>query len=176
MGKKYQNLTLKNPSKTNLLSSIKGPNIRAFFFVSSDKILRIELKIASYFSYEYIGKPNNALRQAIDNWITSYLNKETSSLFNYLNYPKNFSKFYQQAHLALSQTSFKTTLTYQQLAESAGSPNACRAVGSVCKNNSFPLVIPCHRVILSNGKLGQYNGGVEIKKRLLHFEEAFFKD
>ena len=61
-------------------------------------------------------------------------------------------------------------LTYSGLASKAGSPRAARAAGSVMANNPFPIVIPCHRIIRSGGKLGQFGGGVNMKKHLLEKE------
>lgn len=64
------------------------------------------------------------------------------------------------------------TMTYKQVAEKAGSPRACRAVGSIMKAN-FNTNIPCHRVIKSNGKVGEYNrGGSTAKINLLRKEGA----
>lgn len=63
------------------------------------------------------------------------------------------------------------TLSYQEVAKRAGSPRAFRAVGSVMKSNYNPD-IPCHRVICSDGSLGQYNRGVEKKRALLVAEGA----
>jgi O-6-methylguanine DNA methyltransferase len=54
--------------------------------------------------------------------------------------------------------------TYKWVALKVGCPNACRAVGQVLKNNPYPLIIPCHRVIGSNGSLGGYSGGKKTKK------------
>ena len=53
-------------------------------------------------------------------------------------------------------------LTYKEVAKKVGNPNASRAVGSVLKKNFDPK-IPCHRVILSNGKIGKYNRGLKLK-------------
>jgi len=64
------------------------------------------------------------------------------------------------------------TLSYGELALRAGSPAASRAAGSACGKNPVPLVIPCHRVVGSNGSLGGYTGGLEIKKMLLKIEGA----
>ncbi|HSX24731.1 MAG TPA: MGMT family protein [Candidatus Andersenbacteria bacterium] len=61
------------------------------------------------------------------------------------------------------------TMTYGQVAELAGSPNAYRAVGSIMKHNYDPT-IPCHRVIKADGTLGQYNRGAERKAKLLKQE------
>ena len=54
----------------------------------------------------------------------------------------------------------------------AGSPNAVRAAGSACATNPVPLVVPCHRVVRSDGSIGQYRGGVEAKRLLLALEAA----
>jgi len=63
-------------------------------------------------------------------------------------------------------------LTYKQVAEKAGSPNAARAVGSIMKQNYDPK-IPCHRVVRSDGIIGEYNrGGREEKIRKLKREGA----
>lgn len=64
------------------------------------------------------------------------------------------------------------TMTYKQVAAKAGSPNAARAVGTLMKGNYRPNV-PCHRVIRSDGKIGDYNrGGREAKLTLLKKEGA----
>ena len=60
--------------------------------------------------------------------------------------------------------------TYSGLAAGAGFPRAARAAGSVMANNPFPLVIPCHRVIRTDGTTGRFGGGADMKKRLLERE------
>lgn len=62
------------------------------------------------------------------------------------------------------------TSTYAAVAAQAGSPRAVRAVGTACALNPLPLVIPCHRVVRSDGTPGQYAGGAEVKRRLLALE------
>ncbi len=62
-------------------------------------------------------------------------------------------------------------LSYQDVARQAGNPRAARAVGSILKKNYDPA-IPCHRVIRSNGELGNYNRGNARKKQLLQQEGA----
>ena len=66
------------------------------------------------------------------------------------------------------------TVTYGQLAEEAGSPGAARAVGSVMARNPIPLIIPCHRVLRSDGSLGGFSapGGIAVKQRMLELERA----
>ncbi|MHA2089734.1 MAG: methylated-DNA--[protein]-cysteine S-methyltransferase [Candidatus Kariarchaeaceae archaeon] len=68
-----------------------------------------------------------------------------------------------------------SVISYGDLAKEAGLPNAARFVGNYMANNPLPLLIPCHRVIKSDGKLGEYSaGGLEVKKRYL-LNEGFSK-
>jgi methylated-DNA-[protein]-cysteine S-methyltransferase len=62
--------------------------------------------------------------------------------------------------------------TYKQLAKLIGKPKAARAVANACGQNPYPITIPCHRVIRSNGELGGYSGkgGTQQKKELLKKE------
>lgn len=64
------------------------------------------------------------------------------------------------------------TRTYTQIAVAAGSPQAARAVGTICATNLLPIIIPCHRVVPSNGAVGEYLGGVDAKRYLLGLEKA----
>lgn len=66
------------------------------------------------------------------------------------------------------------TLSYGELASRLGSPGAARAVGQALGRNPFLLIVPCHRVLAANGKLGGFSahGGVETKRRLLAIESA----
>ena len=62
------------------------------------------------------------------------------------------------------------TKTYAQVAEMIGAPTAVRAVASAIARNNIAILIPCHRVIRSDGTLGEYRWGKEIKKKLLQSE------
>ncbi|MGO2694034.1 methylated-DNA--[protein]-cysteine S-methyltransferase [Corynebacterium casei] len=64
------------------------------------------------------------------------------------------------------------TRSYKEVAASVGNPNAVRAVGTACATNPLPVVIPCHRVLRSDGSLGGYLGGLEAKSTLLELEHA----
>ena len=62
------------------------------------------------------------------------------------------------------------TASYQSVAAAVHNPKAVRAVGTACATNPLPVVIPCHRVIRSDGQLGAYLGGPEVKHQLLDME------
>jgi methylated-DNA-[protein]-cysteine S-methyltransferase len=64
------------------------------------------------------------------------------------------------------------TASYAVVAAGVDNPGAVRAVGSACATNPVPLLIPCHRVVRTDGGIGQYRGGPEAKRRLLDLETA----
>lgn len=70
----------------------------------------------------------------------------------------------------LRSIAYGTTESYARVAAASGSPAAVRAVGSACATNPVPLVVPCHRVVRSDGTIGQYLGGTDAKRSLLALE------
>jgi len=73
---------------------------------------------------------------------------------------------------ALQDIPYGSTATYGRIAEEIGRPGSARAVGTACGANPIPLIIPCHRVVASNG-IGGYSGGLSIKRKLLAMEREF---
>ncbi|MEW6067572.1 MAG: methylated-DNA--[protein]-cysteine S-methyltransferase [Nitrospirota bacterium] len=80
------------------------------------------------------------------------------------------TEFDKSVWLALKKIPYGETRTYKWLAEKVEHPNACRAVGSALSRNPIPIILPCHRVIESDGSLGGYSAGIDIKRRLLDIE------
>ncbi|MEO8693465.1 MAG: methylated-DNA--[protein]-cysteine S-methyltransferase [Acidimicrobiales bacterium] len=72
----------------------------------------------------------------------------------------------------LRDIAYGHTASYAAIAAAAGSPAAVRAVGSACATNPLPIVVPCHRVVRSDGSIGQYLGGTDTKRALLAMEAA----
>jgi methylated-DNA-[protein]-cysteine S-methyltransferase len=72
----------------------------------------------------------------------------------------------------LPEIAYGQTASYAAVAKLAGNPGAVRAVGSACATNPLPVVVPCHRVIRSDGAMGAYLGGVAAKRILLTLEAA----
>jgi methylated-DNA-[protein]-cysteine S-methyltransferase len=70
-----------------------------------------------------------------------------------------------------SDVGYGATASYAALARLAGSPKAVRAVGTACATNPIPIVVPCHRVIRSDGAVGAYRGGLIAKRALLDLEQ-----
>ena len=78
--------------------------------------------------------------------------------------------FLLRARQGIAAIPYGETRTYTDLARSAGNERAVRAAGSACSRNPIPLVVPCHRVLRSDGSLGGYAGGLEMKEKLLDLE------
>ena len=72
----------------------------------------------------------------------------------------------------LPDIGYGSTASYAALAALAGSPGAVRAAGTACARNPLPVVVPCHRVVRSDGKIGNYLGGTQAKAALLAMEAA----
>lgn len=80
------------------------------------------------------------------------------------------TSFQQDVWRRLCDIPYGETISYGELARRIGNPNASRAVGLANGSNPIPIIIPCHRVIGSNGKLTGYGGGLPIKEKLLALE------
>lgn len=70
----------------------------------------------------------------------------------------------------LHEIPYGETRTYKWIAEKIGNPHATRAVGQALSRNPLPIILPCHRIIESDGSIGGYSSGVDIKRRLLEIE------
>ena len=80
--------------------------------------------------------------------------------------------FRVRAQRALSQIPYGSRLTYAQLAEMAGNASAVRAAGTACASSPLPILLPCHRIVRSDGRLGAYLGGEQAKAHLLQMESV----
>ena len=80
--------------------------------------------------------------------------------------------FRQLVQTHLPEIGYGQTRSYRDVAELVGNPKAVRAVGTACATNPLPIVVPCHRVLRTDGTLGGYIGGLEAKTTLLNLEAA----
>ncbi|MFH1776395.1 MAG: MGMT family protein [Candidatus Omnitrophota bacterium] len=86
---------------------------------------------------------------------------------------KTLTPFEQKVLKVVASVPFGRTQSYSWVAKKAGNAHAVRAVGQALKKNPLPLIIPCHRVINKDGKIGGYSPGQDIKKEILDFEGNF---
>jgi methylated-DNA-[protein]-cysteine S-methyltransferase len=80
--------------------------------------------------------------------------------------------FQRRVWLAVRDIPYGETRSYGQIARQVGSPGAARAVGQAMAANPLPIIVPCHRVIGSNGDLRGFGGGLDLKRRMLKLEGA----
>jgi methylated-DNA-[protein]-cysteine S-methyltransferase len=90
---------------------------------------------------------------------------------------RDWPEFHRAARRACRAIPRGKTVSYKELARRAGSPDAARAAGQAMAQNPVPLLVPCHRVVASGGKLGGFSArdGVNLKRRLLELEGALPK-
>jgi methylated-DNA-[protein]-cysteine S-methyltransferase len=80
------------------------------------------------------------------------------------------TEFQRKAWQAMRKIPFGETISYGDQARKVGKPKAYRAVGSANGKNPIPIIVPCHRVLASDGSLGGYSLGLSMKRRLLALE------
>lgn len=78
--------------------------------------------------------------------------------------------FRERVQRSIARIPYGETRSYTEMAAAAGNERAVRAAGTACGSNPIPIVVPCHRVLRSNGALGGYGGGLLMKQALLEFE------
>jgi methylated-DNA-[protein]-cysteine S-methyltransferase len=106
------------------------------------------------------------------------LNKYFSGKKIVFDYPLNLSSatlFQIKVWKALQKIPYGKTASYYDIAQKIKSPRALRAIGSSCKKNPIPLIIPCHRVIKKDKTIGNFSSGIPWKKKLLDLEKAEYR-
>ncbi|MGC8659178.1 MAG: methylated-DNA--[protein]-cysteine S-methyltransferase [Desulfomonilaceae bacterium] len=144
--------------------------------------LKISATEAAVTNIEFVRKPTN-FRQPFDHPILTRVASELDNYFNgksgVFTTPIQFmegSEFQQMVWRELLKIPLGQTMSYGQIASSVGKPKAARAVGTANGKNPIPIIVPCHRVINSNGSLGGYSSGIELKQILLNHEKAFVQE
>jgi methylated-DNA-[protein]-cysteine S-methyltransferase len=152
---------------------VDNDNLRQQFIQDFNKGKKVEVLDNLLNTYPSMLKSSHRhitkLKESIDLYFSSNVNVEFSSDLLFLN---DFSDFTHSVLLALKNSSFGQVLSYGELAGLSGHPKAYRAVGSVMNKNPFPLIVPCHRVIRSDGNIGEFALGVDMKKILLQHESV----
>ena len=105
----------------------------------------------------------------IKNNIKKYLSGEPVSFKKYALVLEG-TAFQKKVWRALADIQYGKVLTYKEVAKKIGFPGTFRAVGSACGKNELPILIPCHRVISSDGSLGGFSNGLRLKRYLLELE------
>lgn len=143
------------------------PRVGVRVQIEEGEIVSTELFLTHHFVLDFSGSEQKELIL----WLEQYARRASPSIS--LPFQKRgLTPFQIEAHKALLNLPFGQTISYRELATALGRPKAYRAAGTACGKNRFPLLIPCHRILSSDGGLGGFSGGLEIKRRLLEFEGA----
>ena len=140
--------------------------------------IRIQESRGRVIRLEFVNISNDEINQAGDD--SPLLTEAFRQLEEYFRGErKNFdlplelhgTDFQRRVWQELLKIPYGETVSYKNIAERVGNPYAARAVGMANNKNPIPIIIPCHRVIGSNGKLVGYAGGLELKQKLLELEK-----
>lgn len=124
----------------------------------------LEICLEKPLEYEERSLPEGA--EAVCDYLASYPDGKSPVGFDFFILDDR-SDFYKEVYRNLFALEKGEVITYAGLAEKSGSKRAARAVGSAMASNPYPLLIPCHRVVKSDGLLGNYSSGVHKKEKLL---------
>ena len=125
-------------------------------------------RITSLAFGEVCGSSGSTVLDSAFTQLDEYLNGERESFELALD-PEG-TDFQRMVWAALTLIPYGETASYSEIARRIGHPNACRAVGNANNRNPIPIFIPCHRVIRSDGDIGGYASGQDLKMRLLRIE------
>ncbi len=170
-------------AKTKIRSSInKSVEIKTGYFSPITGWLEITADDIGITDISFVKQGQNPLRPLSHKLLETFLT-ELDDYFSLksgaFSTPAHFTKgtpFHRKVWNELMKIPAGETRSYSQIAQAIGHPKACRAVGSANARNPLPILIPCHRVINSNGSLGGYSSGVGIKKSLLDLEKNLIAD
>lgn len=142
----------------------KSPLGPLYVIFSGKSLSGISFKKPSHIPFKKNLVPKNFIEELI-----AYFNGESHNFNVKLKFLAG-TDFEQQVWSVLKKIPFGETRTYKWVADNIGRPSATRAVGQALSKNPMPIVLPCHRVIESDGSIGGYSSGVNTKIRLLEME------
>ena len=144
-------------------------------FFSKGRMARLDARLARWFAgAEILDRTNRVIKQTRD-WLDGYFAGASADIAS-LNLEMRGAPFELLVWDALRQIAPGTTTTYGAIAKQVGSPDASRAVGMANGANPIAIIVPCHRVIGSNGMLTGYGGGLEKKSWLLNHERRWARE
>ncbi len=141
--------------------------LSVFYILNPDgSAVLTRIKIGDVLEYENIRR--HSLPKRVKSQFFEYLEGRRREFE--VKYALSGTRFDKKVWQTLKKVPYGQTRTYQWLAEEIGLPQGARAVGGALSRNPLPIIIPCHRIICSDGSLGGYSSGTQLKKRLLEIE------
>jgi methylated-DNA-[protein]-cysteine S-methyltransferase len=112
---------------------------------------------------------SSAVLQRLESELTRHFKGEKVSFSKYSLAPRNPTDFRTKVWAACAKIPYGHTFTYGDIAAAVGRPRAARAVGSALNANPLPIIVPCHRVVSTDG-IGGFSSGTDLKEKMLHLE------
>ena len=171
MGTMLQYISFDSPLGWLLVAGRSG-KLCAVLFAGAEKLSEDDARqilLREFPGMETICDPSSPLLAEARNTISRYL-AEGAPISPLPVDTTRGTAFQRKVWEAIGEIPFGETRSYMDIARAVGRPLASRAVGQACGANPLPIVIPCHRVVGSRGKLGGYTGGTHIKETLLQME------
>lgn len=132
-------------------------------------IISIEFDKINYdFNYEE-SEAISALKKELDKYFAGEL-KEFKTKYKL----KNLTEFQMKVLKEVEKVKYGEHISYNDIAKAIGNPKSDRAVGNAVGKNPLPIIVPCHRIIRKDKKLGGYTGGTDIKIKLVEIEDMKF--
>ncbi len=164
--KKIYYASFESPLLKNVFVASTGEGVCAVDFLTSEKEFLRRLKRRCPID---VIKDDEKNRDVL-NQLKQYLEGKLKRFDCKLDYEG--TPFQKMVWKALTRIPYGETRSYKEIARAIGQPNAFRAVGNANGKNPIPLIIPCHRVVESNGSLGGFGHGIKVKRKLLELEKA----
>lgn len=118
------------------------------------------------------GSEINAVGQQLINEVNEFLTGDRTDFTVPVEYAPSLTEFQSAVYQHMRNIGYGQRQSYLEIAKAVGAERSARAVGSACAKNRLPLIFPCHRVVRSDGSLGEYAGGSDIKAFLLDLESS----
>ena len=172
---------LSRPPETVYVTEIKGTFGSAVLAGTSEGILKLRLDIPlSHFAGQIRSEwgsniihdegPFESVRESLKEYLEGISSPIRATVQSVM-----LSSFTINVHTILARIPFGVTCRYGEIAAEIGKPGAARAVGGACGRNSVLIIVPCHRVLASNG-LGGFGAGIDLKRRLLVHENTIYEN
>lgn len=161
-------ITIATPIGALLIAESEGSIVRVSFDLEDDSVVHAQL--AESISPRIVAYESTVLADA-RRQLEEYFAGDRSAFDLPIDLRLARGPFRRDVLDQLMRIPVGETRSYAEVAASAGSPRAVRAVGSGCATNPVPVIIPCHRVLRTGGSLGGYGGGLDRKRWLLAHEQ-----
>ena len=156
-----------------MFASVSNQGVLQLCFERQDALARFKelaLEFETPIARVEVENVNDIGRQLIDE-VTEFLDGKRTQFTVPVEPSPSLTEFQDKVYKHLQKISYGDRQSYLEVAKLVGAPGGARAVGSACANNRIPLIYPCHRVVRSDGKIGEYAGGLDVKTFLLELEE-----